>query len=199
MTIYFYGLNTIRLQDGGVSVLIDPTEETKASLRTQNDIILLSGKNEEIKKNGSFVIDAPGEYEVKGIFIYAFNPAKEPGKLAYVVAMEGVKIAHLGHLQETGFTETDLEKLEDADILLVPVGGEDGYTAKQAVTVVNQLEPRMVVPINYQTPGFKNKLEAIEVFKKEAGANFETVDKLKISKKDLPEEETRYVVVEPQI
>lgn len=199
MTIYFYGLNTVRLQDGGVSILIDPSEETKASLRSQNEIILLSGKNEDLKKNGSFVIDAPGEYEVKGIFIYAFNPAKEPGKMAYVVEMEGIKIAHLGHLQETAFSETDLEKLEDADILLVPVGGEDGYQAKQAVTVINALEPRLVVPINYQTAGLKGKLTGVEVFKKEAGANFETVDKLKINKKDLPEEETRYVIVEAQV
>jgi len=197
MTIYFYGLNTVRLQDGGVSILLDPTEETKASLRTQNDIILLSSKNEDLKKDNSFVIDAAGEYEVKGVFIYAFNPEKESDKLAYVVEMEGMKMAHLGHLKITDFSEKDLERLENADILLMPVGGDDGYTAKQAMSVINEFEPRMVVPINYATPGLKGKVEGIEAFKKEAGAQFETIDKLKINKKDLPEEETRFVIIEP--
>ena len=197
MTIYFYGLNTVRLQDGGVSILFDPAEETKASLRTQNDIILLSAKNEELKKNGSFVIDAAGEYEVKGVFIYAFNPEKESDKLAYVIEMEGMKMAHLGHLRVTDFSERDLERLENADILLLPVGGEDGYTAKQAMSVVNQFEPRMVIPINYAVPGLKAKLEGLEGFKKEAGAQFEAADKLKLAKKDLPEEETRFIIIEP--
>lgn len=197
MTIYFYGLNTIRLQDGGVSVLLDPTEETKGSLRTQNDLILLSSKSEDLKKDSSFMIDAPGEYEAKGIFVYAFNPEKELDKLAYVVEMEGMKIAHLGHLKVTDFSEKDLERLENADILLIPIGGEDGYTAKQAMSVINQFEPKMVIPVNYATTGIKAGLESLETFKKEAGAQFETVDKLKINKKDLPEEETRFVVIEP--
>jgi len=196
MTIYFYGLNTIRLQDGGVSVLLDPVEETKASLRTQNDLILLSAKNEEIKKNGSFVINAPGEYEVKGIFVYAFNPEKEADKLVYVVEMEGMKMAHLGGLKVTDFSEKDLERLGNADILLISVGGENGYTAKQAVNVVNQFEPRIVVPINYAIPDLKVKRESLEVFKKESGAQFETTDKFKIAKKDLPEEKTHFVIIE---
>ena len=34
----------------------------------------------------------------------------------------------------------------------------------------------------------------MEVFKKESGAQFETTDKFKIAKKDLPEEKTHFVI-----
>ena len=110
--------------------------------------------------------------------------------------MEGMKMAHLGGLKVTDFSEKDLERLGNADILLISVGGENGYTAKQAVNVVNQFEPRIVVPINYAIPDLKVKRESLEVFKKESGAQFETTDKFKIAKKDLPEEKTHFVIIE---
>lgn len=199
MTIHFYGLNTVRLQDGGVSILIDPNEETKGALRSGSDVILFSAKNSELKKSSNFTVDSAGEYEVKGVFIYAFNPQAEPGKLAYVVDMEGIKTAWLGRLKGAQFSEAELEHLKNADIILLPVGGGDGYSAKQAMAAVNDFEPRVVVPINYQTPGIKAQLESVEAFRKEAGNKFETVDKLKINKKDLPEEETRFVLIEPAV
>ena len=132
----------------------------------------------------------------KGLFHYQIK-ATLINKQTGLIEAEGIRLAHLGSVKQAKFSQAQLERLDNVDILFLPVGGGDGLSSKQAAEVISALEPRLVVPMNYQIPGLKFKLENLEDFKKEVGGNFETVDKLKISKKDLPEEETRLVVIEP--
>lgn len=65
--------------------------------------------------------------------------------------MDGVRVAHLsdlGHLLEPG----QIEQLMPVDVVLVPVGGVpftiDGPTARR---VVDQLQPRVAVPMHFRT------------------------------------------------
>lgn len=183
-------------------MLFDPFESNSGLKlpRMQNDITLFSQEQAKIKKDSSFVISSPGEYEIKEVFIYGISATFEEGegkKIIYLVEHEGIRLAHLGQLNQVKLSEGQLETLEGVDILMVPVGNGNALSAKQAMEIISQLEPRVVVPMNYQLPGLKVKLDSLDKFKKEVGAKFETVDKLKISRKDLPEEETRFVVIEP--
>jgi len=199
MIINWYGLSCFRLQNNGTSLLIDPLPEASGLKmpRMQNDITLFTQAGLDKKASG-FAISSPGEYEVKSIFIYGLAGENgEAGKIIYLIEAEGIRLAHLGSVKQAKFSQAQLERLDNVDILFLPVGGGDGLSSKQAAEVISALEPRLVVPMNYQIPGLKFKLENLEDFKKEVGGNFETVDKLKISKKDLPEEETRLVVIEP--
>lgn len=202
MTILYYGLNCFRLQANGLSLLIDPFDE-KVGLtlpRMQNDILLLSQAEGLAKKSGekTMIIRGPGEYEVQGCFIYGWPVAGEGvGQTLYLIEAEGIKIVYLGLLHKEKLTEEQLEKLEEADILMVPVGGGESLNSAQAATLVNDLEPRIVIPMYYQLPGLKLKLEGVEKFKKELGAKSEEVDKLKISKKELPQEEIRLTIIQP--
>ena len=197
MIINWYGLTAFRLQENGLSMVFDPDGEVKLP-RMQNDLTLFT-RTLQGRKDSSFVINSPGEYEVKGAFVYGIPANGEAGifKVIYLVEAGGVRLAHLGALRQSKLSQVQLEKLEGVDILLLPVGGGDALTAKQAMEVISQLEPRVIVPMNYKTPGIKAKLDGLEAFKKEAGGKFETVDKLKITRKELPEEETRYIVIEP--
>ena len=150
------------------------------------------------------VINGPGEYEIKGIFVYgipAFHDkqqGKERGETTiFVIKLleEDITIAHLGDLGHV-LTNDQLEHLEKIDILLVPVGGKVTIDAKEAVEVINQIEPRMAIPMHYKTAGLKlTDIAGVDSFTKEIGVSVETVDKLKIAKKDLPVEEMRVVVL----
>jgi len=44
-------------------------------------------------------------------------------------------------------------------------------------------------------PGMKLKLDAVDKFVKEMGVKPEETDKLKLAKKDLPQEETKLVIL----
>lgn len=145
-----------------------------------------------------FVMKSPGEVEEKGVFIYGIHSKAHDGKTnntLFRLEVGDISIAHLGDIAHE-FTDEELEQLEDVDILLVPAGGENGATVKQAVNLVNQLQPRIVIPMHYKLPELKSDLLPVDKFLKEIGAKSETMPKLKIAKKDLPQEETKVIVLE---
>lgn len=151
-----------------------------------------------------FVIQGPGEYEVKSLFLYGIPSwhddtagADRGANTIYLLESEGLSLAHLGDLGQTEVTTEQLEHLEGVDILFVPVGGTYTLNAKQAAAIVSQIEPRLIIPMHYQMPGLKlsKPLDGVEKFVHEMGLKAETVDKLKITQATLPQEETKLVVL----
>jgi len=201
MIIQYLGLTSFRLQSNGLSLLIDPADpKSGISLpRMQNDVVLYS-QNEKAKtfSDKTFVIDCPGEYEVKGCFVYGVPVNHDTvGKAMYVIEVEGMRVAYLGILKQAKLTDDQLDKLAGVDILMVPVGGGESLDSKQAIDIVNQIEPRIVIPMYYQIPGLKLKLDSLDKFKNDSAYKTETLDKYKIAKKDLPQDETMMVVITP--
>jgi L-ascorbate metabolism protein UlaG (beta-lactamase superfamily) len=63
--------------------------------------------------------------------------------------------------------------------------------------VISQLEPRIVIPMHYQLPKLRTKLDSVEKFLKTMGKkSVQPLPKLTIKKKDLLSEETKIVVLE---
>ncbi len=70
-------------------------------------------------------------------------------------------------------------------------------TAKDAAKVVNDIEPKIVIPSHYTTSGLKLPYEPVEIFIKEMGGKSETMEKLLLKKKDLSPDEIKVIVLEP--
>lgn len=140
---------------------------------------------------------------MKGISIQAV-PVKQDridGKTSsehvtvYSMGIEGVFVGHLGALNRS-LKEAELESLGRIDVLLLPVGGGHVLSAKAAVDIMTQLEPRIVIPCHYAMKELKLDATPLETFLKESGMKVtETTDKAKITKKDLPAEETSLIVL----
>ncbi|MBU1130715.1 MBL fold metallo-hydrolase [Patescibacteria group bacterium] len=199
MIITYFGLTCFRIQNSGTSILIDRFDKT-AGLelpRMQNDIVLESRSNKPVRDD-AFAVTGPGEYEVKDIFIYGIPASGDQDNgTMFLIKQEGISLLHLGQTKQFKMSEEQKKMLEEVDILMVPVGGGDSLTAKQAAEAVNELEPRIVIPMYYELPKLKLKLDGLDKFKKEIAAKWEKVDKLKINKKDLPQEETKIIIIEP--
>jgi len=88
-----------------------------------------------------------------------------------------------------------LEKLAGTDILLIPVGGKYTLDAKKAVEVISQIEPRIVIPMHYKIKDLKIDIDPVDKFIKEIGVEPTYEEKLKISKKDLPQEDMELVIL----
>lgn len=153
-------------------------------------------------KGSPYSIDIPGEYDIKDVFIHGIGSyhddkqGKERGNnIMFRMQIDDISIVHLGDIGHT-LTSTQLELLEGTDIVLVPVGG-NGYTvnAEKAVEIVNQLEPRMVIPMHYDLPGLNVDLDSVDNFIKKIGVTPTEEDKLKIMRKDLPTEDMEVVVL----
>lgn len=204
MTIFWHGQGAFKFVDKEVVVAIDPHDKTGLKMpKFQASVLLVTdNKDEYINAEGlrgdSFVIDGPGEYEVKNVFVYGIPADKKNNEkiTIYLIEMEGIKIGHLGTINQDTLTDKQMEILEGVDVLLVPVGGGDTLNATKAVKIISQIQPRIVIPMYYKVPGLSVKLDALEPFLKEYGvAKQEVSDKLKISKKDLPQEETKVEVL----
>jgi L-ascorbate metabolism protein UlaG (beta-lactamase superfamily) len=145
-----------------------------------------------------FLMDDPGEYDVKGVTVTGI-PLKQSDKYvsAFLIESEDIRILNLTHIKEFTMKEEEIEDLGEIDILIVPVGGEDVLDAAHASKVVNEIEPKIVIPSHYDSTGLTVKAEKIEKFIKEMGGKSESMEKLTIKKKDLVAEETKVIVLEP--
>jgi L-ascorbate metabolism protein UlaG (beta-lactamase superfamily) len=213
MTITWFGQSCFKIQSGDVTLVTDPyNPEVGFKLpRLTADIVTVSHDHYDHNnaagvtgENGApFLISAPGEYEIKGVFVYGIpfwhdkNEGKDRGQsIAYRIEMEGISVAHLGDLGHT-LSDEQVAELDGVDILLIPVGGKWTIGANEAVEIINEIEPRIVIPMHYKIPGLKVDVESADKFLKEMGASkAEKMAKLKISKKDLPQEEMKVILLE---
>jgi L-ascorbate metabolism protein UlaG (beta-lactamase superfamily) len=70
----------------------------------------------------------------------------------FVFDVGGRRIVHLGDLGTT-LDKDQLAAIGAVDVLMVPVGGYDTITSREAQGVVDQLHPRFaVIPMHYRTP-----------------------------------------------
>ena len=109
-----------------------------------------------------------------------------------------MKICHLGSLDQGELASKELEAIGDVDILMVPIGGKEALDTKEAIKIMSQIEPKIVIPMYYKIPGLKIALDGLDKFLKSLGIKkIESLPKLSIKKKDLPEEEAKIITLKP--
>ncbi len=119
------------------------------------------------------VLRGPGEYESGGVFIIGvatWNPdVPNPRRnIIFLFDFGSISLLHLGSLDYV-LTNTEIESLGTPDVLFVPVGGGSALDAAQAAEVVSLIEPGIVVPMHYRTPGSDLHLDPVDKFVAEMG------------------------------
>ena len=191
MEIIWHGQNCFTFKGTSATVVTDPYSGI-GTLKA--DMVTVSQDDPKFNaltkiEGAPRIFDWPGEYEASGVLVMAIDCG---GKRIFHIEMEGIRFLHLGTLN-TQLTESMIEQLGEVDVLLIPVGGGDALDAKGAHEVIEQIEPRIVIPMGYQSGG-------VEPFLKEIGAHMEPQDKFVIKGRgSLPEETTQFVVLNPQL
>lgn len=196
----------VRSQNEDITIIIDPFDPQKTGLKLPKsmaaDILLQTAASADYPVQGKddkklFVINTPGEYEIKGIFIYTIPLTQHNGKAEYMfwIEAEDMVLAHTGKLDHVP-TEAELQEIEGIDILCVPVGGNDALDAKKANQLISELQPRLVIPMLYKLPELKEKRDDVNTFLKLVGTKSEHLPKLKLNRKNLPIDEMQVVVLE---
>lgn len=208
MTISWFGQSCFRVECKEGSILIDPFDKNTGLKmpKIKDDLVLVTHphhdhNNLEGAEAGVFVITNPGEYEIKGIHVQGISSFhdKEQGaarglNTMYRIKAEDMVICHLGDFGEGKLSDEQVEAIGDVDILMVPVGGHYTIDAKEAVEVISQVEPKIVIPMHYKVGGLSIKeLEGPEKFIKELGLTPESVDKFKVTAKTLPVDEMKLI------
>lgn len=209
MELTWYGLSCFRLAERKQTTIVtDPYNGNLGlpPLKIKADLITVShqapGHNcIEAIPGAQRHLTGPGEYEVGGVFITGIatnQDAQTNGNIIYVFDYDGLVVAHLGDMQSVP-NQTQIEALEQVNVLLVPVGGGNSLNAAQAAELVSMLEPNIVVPMHYRIPGLNLELDEVDRFFKEMGITEPSEETtLRISSSNLPEE-TETILLLPKL
>lgn len=194
----------------GVSLLTDPFDSYVGYSLPNVEVDLVTVSHDHDDHNAvnvlpgcPEVVKGPGVHKVKGLEIKGFpvfhdevKGAKRGKNVIYIWEMDGVRLCHLGDLGHLLEPDT-LEQIGSIDILMVPVGGIYTIDASAACKVVEQLGPRLVIPMHYSTPHLSFELDPLDNFTE----NFEQVRELESwegALENLPDQQEVMVLQYPQ-
>lgn len=227
MIITNLGLEAFKIQFGDTIIALNPISKDSKhkSARFGADIALVSLNDKDFNgvsnvihgDRAPFVINGPGEYEIKGVFIKGFKAESHYGSPSqilsaktsegkpsssketrlntiYIITLEGMNLCFLGAIDSKDLSAETKESLDDIDILFVPVGGAGVLSPQAASELAVKLEPRLIIPMHYSEVTDKN----LKTFLKESGEEgSKPQDKLTLKKKDLEGKEGEVVVLAP--
>jgi len=207
----WFGHNCFRVRAREATVITDPVDRVTGYFMPKQtaDIITISHDhkghaNLNAVKPDYQVVRGPGEYELHDVFITGIRTYHDQSKgtergynTVYLIELEGMVICHLGDLGHP-LTEEQAEAMSNVDVLLVPAGGGDVIDAVQAAEVIGQLEPKIVVPMQFATPQGDKKLGNLDALCKQLGVEQPAPEeKLVLRQSDLGET-MRLVVLSPE-
>lgn len=210
MDITYLGHSCFKIKGREATVVIDPFSSEMTGLRfpkAEADIVAVTHQHKDHNfiagvEGGPFVINAPGEYEIKGVSVFGHESKhdnKNGKNTIYLIEMDGLSVCHLGDLGEMPPPKV-LEEISTADILMIPVGGRVTIGPKEAAEIIKQIEPFIVIPMHFKTADHNKEifgdLFGVEEFISEMGvSNPEKLDKLLVNQEKLPEE-TKVILLE---
>lgn len=212
MVITYDGIEAIKITHGDLTIALNPISKNSKFKSTSfgSDIVMISAKHPDFngveqatrKDREPVVIDGPGEYEVKGVFVHGF-PSKtiyggqEKINTIYVFEIDSIRVAYFGAVSENNLSSDIKESMGDIDLVIVPIGGDGVLDSEESYKLAVKREPKVIIPIHFGSVGDKN---ALKVFLKEAGdESVKPVEKLTIKRKDLVGKEGEVVVLKSSI
>ena len=208
MDIAWIGHGAFRLRGRDAAVVTDPCPSSTGFRlnRPRAEIVTVSNTASEyswVKGVGGkpIQLNAPGEYEIKNVLVTGVRTLLPPRKrakgynVAFVITLDEIVVAHLGDLGALPLPD-QVEELSQADVALVPVGGNGHLDAAAAAQIVGTLEPKLVIPMLYKAGSESERLDKIEPFLKEMGAQMpKSIDNhVNITASGLPEHTTVQVL-----
>lgn len=211
MDITFLGGSSFKLRGKQTSLITDPYKSSSKPPfpKQQTDIVTISHKNNGLNQNEIegevFIIEGPGEYEIKGVKIAGISSLQnrkkegnEQKNTIYNIWMDKINVCHLGKLGQRELSDEQLSSLGNVDILLVPTDSSYNMDAQEAAKLASSLEPKIVIPMHEEDHGSNQSTNTKEFLKEMGAENIKPEVKLFISKDKLPDE-MQVVVLERKV
>ncbi len=181
MVITYHGENYFKISSGNYTILVDPVNQRSYK---GAQVILFTERAEggEPREAGqAFLVDHAGEFEIGGVAVTGWTAegSGKGSKTIYRVSFEDLTVGILGKIEREPGQEFT-ERLENADIVIAPIGGKPYASVAGIAKFLRQIEPGLIIPSLYASD--KNLKEFFKEFGEEAAACDE---KLVIKKKDI--------------
>ena len=213
MELTWYGRTCVRLRGKEAVVVADPYQSVvgPTGRGITGDIVTFSHPDDapvargkpkgKLSRDGStlipssldaaFVLDGPGEYEVKEVLVTGVRTYRDDAKgsehgkgVSFVVEVDGIHTIHLGEIGHL-LSEEKLGDIGAVDIACVPIGG--ALSPTRAAALIAQLDPKIVVPMTLCDDD-ADCAEPLAKFLHEMGAEPAIQPKLSVTSSSLPAE-----------
>ncbi len=161
----------------GIKVLFDPYDKSVGypEVNIETDIVITSHSHFDHSDlsgvRGSFAhIKTAGVHNLKDIVIEGIptwhdhhQGAHRGENLVFLLKAEGMTVCHMGDL---GCVPDDdvFEKLQDVDVLMIPVGGHYTIGAAEAFMICERVSPNIIIPMHYKKSVCTIDIEPVEFF-----------------------------------
>lgn len=212
MEIRWLGKSTFHVQSGASRVFFDPFPNApKPPMRSEGTTIITSSHEDQSRiKLGPWrsfadrVLEGPGEYEIDGLAFRGIPaPREDPEQdravgTIFVMEAERMTVCHLGPLKQQ-LSAQARQMVGPVDILFVPSSGKGILTSEEAAAAIRQIDPKIVIPMNYLEDDKTDELTSFQSLISEIGVgNTDPQPRLSIGRGSLPSE-LRVVVLRPVI
>lgn len=218
MDIKYIGHSSFFIRTKNAKIVTDPFDPASTGLKfpkTEADIVTISHDHKDHNflsgiKGEPLVLTWPGEFEKQEVRIYGYrsfhdkNQGADRGEnVMYKFEAEDYSVLHCGDIGHL-LSESLIEEIGNVDVVLIPVGGIYTINPEEAVKMINEIEPSVVIPMHYQTDGLNpavfEGLSSLSAFLKEIGAEeTQPVDKFTLKREELNSAEMKVVVLSPSL
>jgi L-ascorbate metabolism protein UlaG (beta-lactamase superfamily) len=185
MKIKWYGHACFRIEGDDIRIVTDPYTPEVAGLEPMDesaDVVVMSSATDRFHSDASMVpgdpkilnalqISGRGPVEVNNVVFEALptmeslKHKESPDENAiYRFELEGISILHLGDLGNP-LTDEQLALLRGrVDILLALSGGPPTIELDDLQRAIEEIRPRVVIPMHYRIPKLKLDILPLEAF-----------------------------------
>jgi len=169
----YCGHSTFCLTSGGTTIVIDPFNDDIGYPKPQvspaavvishehsdhNNVGLVQGKPQVLRgladegKHWAKLHEHVGPVHITGVPTYHdTEQGKARGKNTITIyEVEGMRVVHLGDLGHL-LTDEQQRAIGAPDVLMIPVGGHYTIGPAEADQVIDQLKPKVVIPMHFKT------------------------------------------------
>lgn len=178
MKIQYLGHSSFRIiSDIGTTIVTDPYNKELVGYqmpKVRCDVVTVSHQHDdhnfvEALAGNPAVVDkvltCPADDIALDGFV-TFHDAKggsERGlNTVFCFSVDGIKVAHMGDIGEK--KESIVDRLENTDILMIPVGGYYTIDALTAKWYVDNIRPKIVLPMHYATEDGTLNIGSLDTF-----------------------------------
>lgn len=184
MHLHWFGHSCFQMTfSNGTRVLTDPFDESVGYPvpAVDSEIVTCSHDHfdhgySQIVTGNPVVIRTTGAHEVGGVTIDGIasfhddaQGSKRGSNVIYRYRADGLTIVHLGDLGHLP-TPEQLAFIQDADVLLIPIGGFYTIDTDTALQVIAAAHPKTAIAMHFKTPAINFPISDESQFAKSLGA-----------------------------
>ncbi|MBQ1490640.1 MAG: MBL fold metallo-hydrolase [Blautia sp.] len=161
MELRWLGHSCFVLEMDGYKVIFDPFTEGSVpgipAIHEEVDLVLSSHSHGDHAGAAGVTLRKGKECPFAIEEIHSFHDecrgAKRGKNIIRVLSADGISVAHMGDIGCEP-TKEQKEKLKGVDVMLMPVGGFYTLEPKEVKALVEELKPRVLIPMHYRSSSF---------------------------------------------